>query len=285
MFRRLLPCVALLCAIPIPLVAQSSTDALRSRLINRPLYLRGLWQEDGLHFDPAGNLIGTSHTLPFTLCGIEIKAVELKPKSLLLEGRRVGIEFDNNTPHRIVIVTGSPQHSGFDEEMRVEIDAPPNGDYTAALDAIFTDDLASFVPSLRFAWQLYATRHFLHGPPPPDPNPDQPAAPPAEPKLDPWTPPASAKGAGGDTPAHLIKSVPPQYNQYARVNRIAGNCLISLVVGRDGKPSHVNIMRPIGFGLDEEALRVVEQSVFTPAIVDGQPALSEMSFTINFDLR
>jgi TonB family protein len=299
MFRRLLPFAALICAVPVPMSGQSSSGALQSRLRNKPLYLRGFWQEDGLHFDSAGNLIGRSRTLPFTLCGIEITVVDLKSKSLLLEGRRVGLQFDKDTPQRIVLVTGSP-HSGFDEEVRIEIDAPPNGDYGPALDAIFTDDLASFIPSLRFAWQFYATRHFLHGSPTPNLKPEQPIAPAPDPKADqptaplpapapdpkpeqPAAPPAAKSTEGKVLPPRLIKSVPPEFNEYARINRMGGTCLINLVVDKEGRPSRVKILRPIGFGLDEQALRAVEQYVFTPATMDGQPVAVELNIVVKFD--
>jgi hypothetical protein len=130
-----------------PLLAQATADALQTRLLNQPLYLRGFWKNDKLSFDAAGKLKGHSGTFPFTLSGIEITKVDLEPSGLALEGRRVAVVFDGDaTPQRVVLKAG--ETNKHDEGMHIEIAAPPGGDYTQALDSIFTADLASFVPSL-----------------------------------------------------------------------------------------------------------------------------------------
>jgi len=37
--------------------------------------------------------------------------------------------------------------------------------------------------------------------------------------------------------------------------------------------------------LNEEAIEVIHQWIFTPALCDGQPAISEASFTLRFQGR
>jgi len=255
-----------------PLHAQSTVDELQTRLLSKPLYLRGFWKSDKLAFDSTGKLQGDSETLPFTLSGIEITKVDLEPKTLILEGLRVAIVFDRYTPQRIVLQAGSPE-SKHDEQMHIEIEAPPGGDYASVLDAIFTDDLASFVPSLPTAWQNYASKNLLHGSPSSDPKTEQPARPPGMKRI-----------GGGVLPPRVLQTVEPQFDEYARATKIAGRCLISLVVGSDGTLSQLSIVRPAGAGLDEKALEAVQRYVFSPATEDGKPVAVAVNIEVNFQI-
>jgi hypothetical protein len=71
-------------------VSQTTEGELKSRLVGKPLYLRGSWRDDSLHFDANGQLIGKSGIFSFTLCGIDVKEVHLGTDKLVLEGKRVG---------------------------------------------------------------------------------------------------------------------------------------------------------------------------------------------------
>jgi TonB family protein len=254
-----------------PLLAQSAADALQARLLNAPLYLRGFWKNDKLSFDSAGKLQGDSETLPFTLSGIEITKVDLGSKKLALEGRRVAVVFDEFTPRRVLLQAGKMKK--HDEQIHIEIAAPPDGDYVSALDAIFARDLASLVPSLPGVWQNFATKHLLSDAPPLDPRSERPNHPEALKKI-----------GGGVQPPRLTHQVEPAFDEYARATKISGSCLINLLVGSDGAPSHLGIVRPAGAGLDEEALKAVQQYVFAPAVEDGKPVAVELNIEVNFQI-
>lgn len=270
MFSRFVCKLALLCALPISLMAQSSEADLQTRLINKPLYLRGLWQNDKLHLDAAGKLRGKSGVLSFTLSGIEITKVDLKPKLLVLEGRRMGLEFNKSVPQRVVL---QARNSHGDEQIQIEIEAPSDGDYTSTLDAIFTDDLASFIPSLPAAWQNFANKHLLHDSPPSDPRTEQPA-----------TPPGVRRIGGGVHPPRLLNDPEPTSNGYARATRISGISTIFVVIDEKGKPSQLSIVRPLGVGLDEDALLAVQQYNFEPSMMGGKPVPVEMDIEVNFTI-
>jgi hypothetical protein len=109
---------------------------LQTRLLHQPLYLQGRWQDDRLKFDVAGNLIGTSKTLPFTLSGIEVDFLKLDAKGLRLDGQRIGLEFDQSKITRVPLA----------QPIHIDIAAPPDGNYTPALNNIFFAELSDFIP-------------------------------------------------------------------------------------------------------------------------------------------
>jgi hypothetical protein len=128
--------------------------------MGKPLYLRGFWRDDNLHFDSIGHLNGSSGQVTFTLSGFDLKKVHLKQDKLILEGRRVGLELAANKQQRVPVNVGN-LNAPEDESMHIEIAASPTGEYGPALDAIFVDGVAGLVPSLPFYWTSYAQKNFL----------------------------------------------------------------------------------------------------------------------------
>ncbi len=78
-----------------PVIAEVSESELRQRVVGRPMYLRGLWLDETLHFDMDGNLVGQSPKGSFTLCGVLIDHVHVTKKSVEMEGIRYGIHFED----------------------------------------------------------------------------------------------------------------------------------------------------------------------------------------------
>jgi hypothetical protein len=135
------------CALVRPLCAQSTESDLKARLMDKPLYLRGCWRDDTLHFDSTGLLKGNSSPVTFTLSGFELQTLHLKQDKLVLEGRRVGLELRDNKQQRVRLNVGKVNRPE-DESVHIDIAASPSGDYGPALDVVFTDGLAELVPSL-----------------------------------------------------------------------------------------------------------------------------------------
>jgi protein TonB len=89
---------------------------------------------------------------------------------------------------------------------------------------------------------------------------------------------------GGVSAPVLIFSVEPEFSEEARKAKVAGNVLVNLYVGTDGKPSHVRVIRGVGMGLDEKAKEAVEQYKFKPAMENGKPVLVELNVEVNFQI-
>ena len=94
--------------------------------------------------------------------------------------------------------------------------------------------------------------------------------------------PAVLRESMVDKKAHLVTSFEPASNQYAQDHGVAGMCLYHVVVGADGKPGEIAVARPIGFGLDENAVDSIRKVTFEPAIKDGKPVPVLLDLVVEF---
>jgi hypothetical protein len=85
-----------------------------------------------------------------------------------------------------------------------------------------------------------------------------------------------------DQKAKLLTSIEPPSNEYAQNGGVAGMALYHAVIGADGKPEEIAVDRPIGFGLDENAVDVISKANFQPAIKDGKPVPVLLDLLVQF---
>ncbi len=90
---------------------------------------------------------------------------------------------------------------------------------------------------------------------------------------------------GGVREPELIYRTLPGYTEEARKNRVEGIVLLQVVVRANGSGDNAKIIRGLGFGLDESALKeVVTKWKFKPGTLNGRPvdvqALIEVSFRL-----
>ena len=97
------------------------------------------------------------------------------------------------------------------------------------------------------------------------------------------TPGVSRMGQGMKAPT-LSNSSQPQYSELARIAQIQGTVRLSLEIGIDGVPRNVRVVTGLGLGLDEEAVKAVQQWSFKPGMRDGQPVPVAASVEVNFRL-
>jgi len=92
------------------------------------------------------------------------------------------------------------------------------------------------------------------------------------------------KVGNGVTAPKPIYSPNPQYSKQAKKDKYQGNCVLSLVVGPDGKPYDVTVSRFLGEGLDEKAIEAVRNWRFQTGLKDGKPVAVAMQVDIHFIL-
>jgi len=77
----------------------------------------------------------------------------------------------------------------------------------------------------------------------------------------------------------------PEYTEQAREAKLEGMCVLGLIVGADGKPRDIRVIRKLGLGLDEKAMIAVSQWTFAPATKDGTPVPVQISVQVSFKLN
>jgi TonB family protein len=103
------------------------------------------------------------------------------------------------------------------------------------------------------------------------------------------------KVGNGVTVPHITYSVDPSFTDKASKKRVQGVSVLSLTVGVDGMPHDITVvysianmqppkLRSIAKGLDEEAIKAVEQYRFKPATLDGSPVPVRINIEVNFQL-
>jgi protein TonB len=78
-----------------------------------------------------------------------------------------------------------------------------------------------------------------------------------------------------------------QYPSVARENGIEGQVVLQFVVGKDGKidPSSITVVKKVGWGLEEEAIRVVKNMpAWKPGKQNGNPVYVKCTLPIRFKL-
>ncbi|TAM80135.1 MAG: energy transducer TonB [Acidobacteria bacterium] len=76
----------------------------------------------------------------------------------------------------------------------------------------------------------------------------------------------------------------PQYTKEARQARISGNVSMNIVVNEKGEVTDATVVRGLGYGLDESALRAVKSWKFKPARRDGTPIAAKVTVEVSFVL-
>lgn len=96
--------------------------------------------------------------------------------------------------------------------------------------------------------------------------------------------PATFPGEAGAWTKFLRKNI--KYPRHAKRAGIEGKVFLSFYVDDKGMISDIKVVRGIGGGCDEEAIRVLQKSPrWNPGLQRGNPVKSPMSLFINFVLK
>jgi TonB family protein len=82
----------------------------------------------------------------------------------------------------------------------------------------------------------------------------------------------------------LISKHEPKYSPEALKAKLQGTIRLSLVVGMDGVPQDVKVLRGLGLGLDEKAVEAVQGWRFKPATRGGEPVAVTAQVEVNFQI-
>lgn len=91
-------------------------------------------------------------------------------------------------------------------------------------------------------------------------------------------------GGSGLVGPRTIYAPEPEYTEEARQAHREGICVLSFIVGLDGKPSHIVVTKKLGMGLDQKAIEAVSKSKFEPARHYGRPIMMRLNLSVSFKL-
>lgn len=98
--------------------------------------------------------------------------------------------------------------------------------------------------------------------------------------------PKQAESAPAVQPVVILEKPDPVYTDEARRLRIEGEVLVEVIFRASGQVQTVRVVKGLGHGLDEAALRAAEQIRFKPALQQGQavdfPAVAHIVFQLAF---
>ena len=106
----------------------------------------------------------------------------------------------------------------------------------------------------------------------------------AAPAAWPAVPSQAYRAGGGVTAPRLLSNVDPQYGREARLVKFQGTVMLRVIVGTDGLVRELRVERPLGLGLDTQAVEAVRQWRFQPGMKDGVPVPVTAQVEVNFRL-
>ena len=92
------------------------------------------------------------------------------------------------------------------------------------------------------------------------------------------------ESSSGVIDARGIYTPQPDYTEEARQAGREGACVVSLIVGVDGRTSNIVVTKKLGLGLDEKAVATVRKWRFEPARRNGRLVPTHLTLTLQFKL-
>lgn len=243
-----------LTSIPI-LHADSLKDELNQHYKNRVLALRSPFVHGDQKFDSAGHPLSSPSGDWLVYGGIFVRDLSLSPNVLRLEGPRVALTQTrgNEKPSAIPLAKD-------DIKVEISLDSPLNSIEEAEplLNRVFflgQDDLLHAKPEYRRAGE----------------DVDEPIY-------------KAGKDKNNFKPPKATYTPEPDYSDEARSSRFQGTVVLGLLFDKNGQICRIRIERPLGKGLDEEAVKSVKTWRFKPATKDGEPVAAELNIEVSFNL-
>src|SRR5271155_4606122 len=88
-----------------------------------------------------------------------------------------------------------------------------------------------------------------------------------------------------NTPPRLVRKVEPIYAAEGRKKKIEGTVVLKILVAADGRPRDIQVTKPLGAGLDQNAIDAVEKWLFRPGTTDGEPVAVYATVEVPFHLN
>jgi TonB family protein len=284
---------------------------LRNQYQGKTLLLRGFYSGENLLYDSSGDLANPENSGDWTANGfVGLNEIHASGNRISIDAQRlVAIMSDGMFQLRPAQRMVSDTERGA-AVVAIEIDLGSNPSLEqakSALSKIFLgsqDSLSDLVPNY---WKPCVSRGLrgesrscvfsteVLGVPGvaffPENNPTS-SSPPAAPESSnaseastDSTQQSVFRAGTGVTPPRALYSPEPEFSQFARAMKYQGKVTLQLVVRKDGRPTNIQVLIPVGCGLDVRAVGAVRTWKFRPAEKDGQPVSVVIAIEVDFHLQ
>jgi TonB family protein len=260
---------------------------LKSDYVGKTLTLRHFYHGSYLRFHPDGTLQGDALIGPWAMDGqIAVDKVRLDKGALEFQGRRVNVVFDSKQKP-VDQLTMLDQLSGKQRkelekslrqrQVRIEIELP-NANPTAQelalpIHAVFLMVGESMTEAVPPFWRKYFSD--MNG---------VPASASSLPQGTVYQVSRPGAAKGGVSPPRPIHHQDPEYSDEARKAKYQGTATFSMIIEPSGGTRDIEVVRPLGMGLDEKALEAISTWTFEPARKDGNPVAVQVMVEVTFRL-
>jgi TonB family protein len=270
---------------------------LVAKYSNKMFVIRNFYAGTHLSYDSAGQLLGTALSGDWTADGI------VSIEKLKVTHR--GVEFQADR-----VIAYAQSEKGFQltrsgQSVKLEIQANPDALTSSQVDAIlshvllnaddrFSELIPEFwktcvqlaiakvenekLPKCRFSNDLIS---LVGANPPAIALAAERASLALGTSFDPRNPPVYRVGQGV-TPPKPISHTDPKFTDAARSAGIQGKLTLGVIVDSSGTPTGIQVVQPLGAGLDAHSVETVKGWRFKPAEKDGQPVAVRIGVEVEF---
>ena len=250
----------------------------KNELEGKVLLLRDFASDKEIAVSGDGKLLHAVHPGIWPLGYMEVKKTKISKGKILLNGERVGLRYDDAKKKLVAIRTK--------QDVAISVSGPFDGSPDQIVqrvkETVFTSE-GSQTSTLPEYWREYYLGNVNLGKISPPPAAG--ASPP------PTVTPQVIEGeelyyCGREPlkPPRPVKSPDPQYSEAARALNYQGTNVFTVIVAKSGSISRIFIKRPLGLGLDEQAVAKLETWEFVPGSRNGKPVNCIINVEINFRL-
>lgn len=242
-----------LTSIPI-LHADSLKDELNQHYKSKVLALRSPFVYGDQKFDSAGHPLSSPSGDWLVYGGIFVRDLSLSAKELRLEGPRVALTQTQGDEKPSAIPLGR------DIKVKISLDSPLHSieEAEALLNRVFfldKDGLLHAKPEYRRAGEEVVEPIYKVG-----------------------------KDKDDVKPPKATYTPEPEFTDEARRSGFQGVVVLGVLIDKKGQVSRIRIEKPLGKGLDQQAVESVKTWRFNPATKDGESVAVEMKVEVSFQL-
>ena len=293
--RSVLPLLILALAAPLRAAdRQLIASLLEKAYTGQDMVLRTFNSGSTVRYSADGQLVKGGNPGPWTLdADLQCTGVELKRKELVIKGKRLYFVYDKP-------LEKLRPYLGPDVEIEIALgnDAPSISTLQQAVTKVFvtrSENPSLLVPDYWKEYVLHPTRSATT--PPPEQMTAVPLASmqkltgeskqPALPltsihQVQPAADPGKSQNVTAPKPIYKPE---PAYTPEARLAHIEGWVVLFIDIDASGQVVKDSIVRPVGMGLDDNAVQTVQTWKFEPATRDGKPVPVRVLVEVNFRLR